>query len=269
MNTTYLGRRHCQAITGAVETAGGTVPEALADILAQLDAVKDWAPAPVEDIASVIRSGAFTAANAAEQLDKILRAPTQDPRELTAKAEAALVNQFGKALHGAAGDAVIEAVRPAFEKAAKGIMDAREHITADTTPAQILELGDEAAKAWREVGVHKQSLDRVHALVQAMASDFDVLGQPEPLLWQRTGNMVYIAAVYARDENTPLEEVARWLMAPNAGNGGKWMRILSVTPLELNSLTRAREIIAAQTEERRKAAKAHRDAMSGVATTRA
>lgn len=254
----------CRRFVAAIENLGATVPADLAELLAQFDAVKNWTPTPVADIASVIRSGQFSATKAAEHLDRALHVPTTDPRAVTADAYAALAAAFTKHLRGTGGDDVIEAVRPKFEAAAKAVTAAREWINPATTPAQVLEMGDKAAKAWRDLATHRQVLDAIHGqIIHPLAEDFGVVGDAQPQLF-RFGLMPMIGAFYARDEDTPLEEVGRMLMAPGTGPGGKWLPIITVSTLELNTATRAREIIAEQAEQRRKAKQAEYDATHGT-----
>lgn len=184
-NLSYQIRiRHCRALVAAIENTGTTVPDSIAEHLAQIDAVRDWTPAPTPSVRDVIRSGKFTAANAAKHLDAVLNAPTRDPRELRGEADHELARPIRCTHPRRRRRRTGRAIRPAFEAAAAGITSAREWINPATTPAQVLDMGDDAAKAWRGIAKHRTALDSIGGIVNSLGSDFGVVGDAQPDLFR-------------------------------------------------------------------------------------
>lgn len=252
----YLNSRHCLNLADAVTSVGGTVPEDLAGILASLAAVRNWQPDTSGDVATLVASGKFTADSAAKMLDAASAAPRPDPGRTRDIAERELVRAFAKALVAGGGDEIIDSVRPAFEEAARGVIDAAAWITPSTDAAAAIDLGDDAVAAWRALPKLRRTLDAIdNTIIGALvdSTSFDSVGA---LPWMHPSSSGYMRALfYIRDADVDLHRAARFMSAPVAPDkrGGRWLELLTTSTIELNSLTRARELrdlYAAEIRER-------------------
>ncbi|MEV0105552.1 hypothetical protein AB0H42_04300 [Nocardia sp. NPDC050799] len=249
MNLTPLepGPGPCTELCTRTTELGGTVPAELRRLLDTHAAVRAWQPAATADhLARAITDGSFTAKNAGEYLDTELARPTTEPREIRGKAETIILRTFATAVRNGAGDAIVESVRPVFDKAKAGVVDASAWITPSTTAEQVIEFGPDALQAWYDLGHHHRTLEQVNGLVALFLDAFRLVAR-QPFM--RHGSAPR-AAFYVRDETVNLDSAAEAL-APenNTGRGGRWLRLLTASDLTLNTPTRAAEIIAAQQAE--------------------
>lgn len=242
----YMSERHCRDLAETVTRLGGTVPVELTRVLAAMDAVNAWSPDTSADIATLIRTGELTAKNAAQLLDAARTAPTVNPAEIRGAAQKELVRVFDKAVNDGAGDALLDSVRPAFEAAVAGVVKASAWITPSTQASEVLDLGDEAVAAWRELPKHRQVLDSIdQGIIGALIDghSFDAIGV---LPWMHEGSPsgVMHALFYVNDENRDILRAGRFMNTPNGSGmrGGRWLQLLTTTDITLNSLTRAREL---------------------------
>lgn len=245
----------CRRLADAVTQLGGTLPTELQTTLDGFDALTAWQPAaPVNDVATAIAKGKFTATTASALLDKALNGPSVDAREIRVAAQTALANQFHKAVNGPAGDQLFESIRPTFDTAAAGILAAAEWINPASTAEQVLDMPDAAAAAWRDLPTHRRILDGIWSLLDQLADDFDVIGAPRP--WLNHGSVHKIAFLVA-NENVNLDHAAMQVgPRTNSGRGGYWLALLTKTALVLNTPSRAREILAHAEERQRDQARA-------------
>lgn len=241
----YLNSRHCLNLADAVTSVGGTVPEDLAGILASLTAVRNWRPDTSADVATLVAAGKFTADRAAKMLDAASTAPTTDPARTRDIAERELVRAFDKALIAGAGDEIIASVRPVFEEAARGVIEAATWIKPTTDAAAAIDLGDEAVAAWRALPKLRRTLDAIdHTIIGALVepTSFNCIGA---LPWMHPSSSGYMRALfYIRDADVDLHRAARFMSAPVAPDkrGGRWLELLTTSTIKLNGLTRARAL---------------------------
>ncbi|MFC9876503.1 hypothetical protein [Nocardia salmonicida] len=248
----YVHIRQCHSFAQAVASVGGKMPAELSDILAAADVVKEWRPASTTGIAAQIRSGEFTAAKAATLLEQAHTAPTNDPAEIRLAAEQALIHAFTKALINGGADKIIDSVRPAFEAAAAGISAAAEWITPSTDANQVLERGDDAVNAWREMPKHRQVLDAIDQQIIAELVDAASFNAIPTLPWMgAVGSGVRRALFYVRDETVDVVAAGRFMAKPTDPNtrGGRWLELVTNTEIRLNNLTTARTLAAHHTAE--------------------
>ncbi|GGK48459.1 hypothetical protein [Nocardia camponoti] len=259
----YLNEQDCRRFVDDVKQAGGNVPASLTSILATLDAVTAWDRETV-DIGSQIRNGTMTAANASKLLDEARAQPVVNVAELKARAASDLARQFKKTLNDSAADQIIESLRPAFNDAVAGIQAAAQWITPDTQAEQVLDLGDEAIAAWIALPKHRQVLDRINDAIVGQLGGSGSVGCLGVLPWMHYGSPTGVtqALFYVRDESVDILNAGRYMSAPVGGQrGGRWLRLATTTTLQLNTLTRAKELCAAYT-----AADAERQAREYAAT---
>ncbi|WP_435083389.1 hypothetical protein [Gordonia hongkongensis] len=226
-------------LVAQTDELGGTIPTELRDVIATLAAVSMWNPPQDTDLASLCRRGDLTADNATSILDAALVQPNRRPADLKFTANHELVQRFTQVLAGTAGDELVESIRPAFHEASTGVAQAANLIAPADRVDILTDADDDTIRAWRTLGEHKVTLDRIAAVIDILTDRFEVLGVPQP--WH-TGNAIR-AAIY-----TPTAEhlghVSRALLAPN-GNGsaraGRWHAIAGA--LVLNTPSTARTIL--------------------------
>ncbi|KAF0967828.1 hypothetical protein [Gordonia sp. YY1] len=216
---------------------GGTIPTELVDIIATIDAVNHWDPPQPGDLASLCRRGDLTADNAATILDAALVQPNRQPGDLKITAKHELTQRFTHVLAGPAGDELVKSLRPAFQQASTNVADAANLIAPGDRVDILTDADDDTIRAWRTLGEHKATLDRVSAVIDLLTDRFEVLGVPQP--WH-VGNAIR-AAMYTPDADH-LALVARALLAPNGTGGaraGRWHSIAAALTLNTPSVARA------------------------------
>lgn len=246
LSTSNVDISICLRLAKSVTRLGGTVPAELQRILDTLDAILQWAPQSATDILSAaLKGGKLTPDNVGAVLDKALleSGSADEAREMRGLATGRLTREFVEALYGHAGDELLASLTPIFDEAVHGVVRAAEHFGPDTTAEQVLELGDEAASAWRALGTHQQTLDDIqqnviHPLVDV--TGFNVLGGRNFLQYQIGKD----AAFYMTEPRGSFNELAKLVGGPVVkGHGGRWFALATKTSLTLNTISRANEIL--------------------------
>lgn len=235
------------ALVEQITALGGTVPAELQSTIDTIAAVNTWTSPKPTDITSLVRRGELTADNAGDVLDAALHQPTITDGDLKVKAKAALVQRFAEQIAGPAGDEIIDSIRPAFAKSCKAIADAAQIVDHTVRADDLAEADDTFIAAWRTIGEHRATLNRVDALTRTLTDRFEVLGTPQP--WH--GRNWHLAALHTPDV-AHLDLVGRALAQPNGTGGprgGKWHQIASA--LQLNTISSARAILAEAHREHR------------------
>lgn len=218
---------------------GGTIPTELRDVVATIDAVNAWTPPQAGDLASLIRRGDLTADNAGRILDDALIQPNRQPADLQRIAKYELVQRFTHVLNGSAGDELVDSIRPVFTDACSKIAAAAELVAPGDRVDILADADNDVIAAWRDLGEHRATLDRVAAVVDILTERFEVLGVPQP--WH-IGN--YIRAAMYTPAAESLHLVGRALLAPDGAGGpraGRWHAISAA--LVLNTPSVARDIL--------------------------
>lgn len=258
--TAHLG--NISSLTANITALGGHLPDELQAVVDAIAAVDAWTPAPAADIASLCQRGELTADTAATILDDALIQPNRKPGDLKVTAKYELTQRFTRLLAGAAGDDMIESIRPAFTTECTAVAAAAE-LVGPNDRIDILESADDKViAAWRALAEHRTTLDRVGQLVDELNMSFDGLGGPQP--WH--GPCWLDAAMYATDVGH-LDPLGRALLTPSGTGGpraGKWHAIASA--ITLNTLTEARGILAEAEQQHREAEAADYNSRHGTLT---
>lgn len=246
ISTTHVDIATCLRLTKNVTRLGGTIPAEIRLILDTLDAILKWAPrSATEILSSALQNGELTPDNAGQVLTKALleSGSTEEAREMRGLATGRLTRTFVENLYGPAGDELIGSLTPVFDEAVLGIVTAAEHFGPDTDAEHVLELGDDAAAAWRMLGKHQQILDDIqqnviHPLVDV--SGFNVLGGRNFLQYQIGKD----AAFYVTEPRDSFDALAKVVGGPVVkARGGRWFALATKTGLTLNTISRANEIL--------------------------
>lgn len=236
----------CHELHRRATELGIAVPPELQRLLDAHAAVLKWAPDSNDELATAISGGKFTADTAAKYLESEYTRSVNDAREVRTKAANAILHTFGNAVRDGAADAMVDALRPVFDEAKAGVVDASAWITPATTAEQVLAAGDDATAAWHAVGKHRTTLDRIHDFTAMFTNTFAIVTR-QPFMGH--GGAPH-AAFFVRDEGINLDSAAMAMTPEKAtGRGGRWLRLLAVSDLTLNTPTRAAEIVAAQQTE--------------------
>ena len=230
-----------------VTALGGTMPDELNAIADTIKQVRNWHGPDTFDISVAARTGALTSDTAVDLLDQAVRQPTIEPTTVRAQAVHGLLQRYSILVAGSAGDSIIESVRPAFTEASAAIAEAANLVLPNATAADLSEADDDYIAAWRALGEHRGTLDKVGALIELLAvTGFNVLGGLQPWHTPRAREAAFFAG-----ETRRLLDVGRALTLPNGSGGprgGKWHQISSA--LVLNTVTEARLILAEAQRER-------------------
>ncbi|WP_109523896.1 MULTISPECIES: hypothetical protein [Nocardia] len=238
--------RHCKAFAGKFAATGAAIPASLQLILDNIEAVRNWKVQEPRTIEKAMAEGKLDPSTIGALLHDVVAEPAKDPRLVQQQALAVLARQFNKALHGTSGDEAMAALRPAFEQSITALEAARElGIGAETSAEQVIELGNKAVDAYRTIPSHRATLDTINDVIYSLSygGDFQIFPH-YPWMAIGAGSECVMAAFYLDGAERDMFGAARVLI--NDGKirrGGRWMRLLSVSPVKLNSVTRAREII--------------------------
>lgn len=243
----------CRELLTTATSAGATVPTALADLLINHDklaaAVDDHnrGPSPLEALTAAVTSGTAlddktAAAIVAEQAAR-LAAFHAGVGAFPAVTQAT-VTAFGRALHTDAGDDLVLSLRPAFDRAVTGLHDAAALFGPETTPAQILDLGDAAATAWRALPAHRTILDRTYQLTSWSLSSVWRLTGPRDYVQPQQPHLAWILDGAHRNDVAAAAEV---FFRSNASSpGGRWHALIAAGfRLRLNTPSEARDLLDA------------------------
>lgn len=233
----------CRTFVDRVNRLGGKVPADLAALLDAAEAVEQWRPQ--EDphaIHNAVVTRKFTAATAADYLDTELIRPERRPGDIQHVALQEIAVAFGVSVAKAAGDEAIESLRPVFERARDAMVEASAWITPNTTAAQVLEAGPEAAAAWKALDEHRRTLDGLYMLASSMLGEFSAISM-QPFM--RNGNEA-IAAFFVAESVDLYTAAGALEPLRQQGRGGRWMMLLSLGQLQWNTVTEARRIVDAQ-----------------------
>lgn len=230
----------CRRFAAQATELGATIPADLSRLLTAADAVHQWTPADnPQDIGNAIASGEFTADSAAKFLEVEYKRPANNRDDIRVNTEIAIARTFRTVLAKTGGDAVIESLRPKFDNAKASMVEASKWITPSTTAEQVLEAGPEAAAAWSALDEHRRTLDAIYALLAEFNFSFQVIG-PQPFM--QTGGEVQAAFVVAPGANLTDACIALEPLR-QSGRGGRWMKLMTVAELRLNTLNEARKFI--------------------------
>jgi hypothetical protein len=159
----------CQRLVTAVSEAGGTVPDALTNLLAGaalLDA-QGTTRDPAKAIVAAAQSGQLTE----KSLDALLLdyatavAANNHRGELRQRSERLFTEAWHKALHAGCCDTVLDSLRPLFDKAAEAIAAARDVIPPDTPAETFLRTAQPAAiKLWQQLDGHLAIVNAIGVL---------------------------------------------------------------------------------------------------------
>ncbi|AWK74274.1 hypothetical protein CBI38_24680 [Rhodococcus oxybenzonivorans] len=239
----------------AVTTNGGTIPETLLGITDNLEAINAWQPAPAgAALTAALSNGKFNAKTAAQHLDGAL-AEVHDPNHVAkvrGTATLALCTQYEQEIKGAAGDELVESLRPSFDAALEGLRTAAGMFSLNAAPDQILELGHDAVDAYNAIPNHRLVLDRmwhdiIGWLVVATGDGPQVLGQPRI---DRVADALRLVMVMPAPRGS-LTDLTNAIepVTTNRLRVGHWGRLMSLTPLHLNSPSEARTVLDAYLED--------------------
>ena len=232
----------------AVTTNGGTIPEILRGITDNLEAINAWQPAPAgAALTAALSNGKFNAKTAAQHLDGAL-AEVHDPSHVAkvrGTATLALCTQYEQEIKGAAGDELVESLRPSFDAALEGLRTAAGMFNLNATPEQILELDNEAADAYRGIPNHRLVLDRIwYDVLDWLTNDSQgpqVLGQDR---LDRAADCRRLVMVMPEPRGN-LQDLANAVepVTTNRLRAGHWSRLMSMTPIRLNTPTEAKQVL--------------------------
>jgi hypothetical protein len=124
--------------------------------------------APGDELVAAYNAGKLTPANAKKVLETVARsaAEAHAAQGAVLATEYDLTMDFLARLKGTAGDELIEAVRPVFDRAVAGLQSAAEHLPAEVTAEQVLAFDSaEAVNAWNDQPSHAAVLDKIYSTI--------------------------------------------------------------------------------------------------------
>jgi hypothetical protein len=159
----------CQKLAAAVQSLGGAVPDQLGHLLQAYDLLSSPVAAQRPDDA--ILTAALDGSLTAEKLAKLAPAAataamtTAYLRDLARDSEHVLLGAWHRAMKAGAADAVLDSLRPNFDKHARAIEHARMLINPESSAEQILAVGEPAlVKAWQELDGHLRVIQKIAAI---------------------------------------------------------------------------------------------------------
>jgi hypothetical protein len=258
------------SLAAAVTGLGGEMPKSVMDVLAGVETFHKAATGgggdPQLSMRAAIRGEAVTVEGARDLLMSMAVAQLAGPRiaEYLNALEYEAIQLMQELLRGDAGDEMMDSLRPIADQAIAGIQAANAHFGPDTTPAQVLEMGDEAIDAWRGTGAHAQVLESIlNGVVRPLARDLYLL-PPELLtdgmmrnvaVWLINPARAYDIDDFKGELNRPTSLAGVPFMGPidPVAPGRRWLALHQVTGIHLNSPRQAVAILEGLAEVENKA----------------
>lgn len=249
----------------SVEALGGEVPPSVAAVLGSVDVLflkrKANQQSPEEALMGAIRE----AADAEQALSpeearalcidlaaqRLVLPLLMEHYQSVDFQAATLIYQM---LQGDAGDELMASLQPTTDRAIEGVQRASEFFNADTTLAQVVELGPDAVEAWQEAKQHQAVLDRIYTEVLGPLTWGELAFVP-PDLTDLPVHGMRMAGIWVLDPNRAqmLDEVGSVMAAlPDRYPvpGGRWLKANSLCGLRLNSPRQAIRILRSIQEAR-------------------
>jgi hypothetical protein len=242
-------------VCDAVEALGGTVPASITAVTGSLRSLQratggGTVGSPAEVMMSAVKQaaqigGPLSQEGAHKLLVKIAteRLVGEQLAEYFPALEHPTCRLLVELFQGDAGDELITSLRPMADEAITGIKTARGFYNADTTAATVIDLGDEAARAWREAGAHEVTLDRLFGEVLMPMTH---LGLIPPEVRVDIGDLLHAAWIIDPAKARELSQVGRHLLTSKLQYnvpGGRWLTIVNIGGLHLNTPRQAIAIL--------------------------
>jgi hypothetical protein len=222
----------------SIGNAGGTVPPPLASLLSAADMLTQ--PSATQDPLQPLLDAAMAGQLDKRKLDKMVAEAAQQQQnnafrgELATRAERVTVERIHEALADDCADAVLDSLRPQFDKAAEQITVARRLIPAEGDLATWLHRAEPAAvDAWK-------SLDKHVAVVEGIgriAAQFGPRGNFALMVECAGGDMYKLHDTAIWCCSGDLEADSAYFHRPGSHRASPWCR----TKLELHTVDSAKE----------------------------
>jgi hypothetical protein len=156
----------------AITAAGGAVPDTLANLLSSYELLSS--PAATQRPEDAIMDAALDGSLTAAKLDKLLPVAATAHmantyrQELARSAEHTLVGQFHRAVKAGGADAILDSLRPNFDRHAEAIAKARSLFNHESSPEHILASGESGTiEAWQQLDGHLRVVSKIGAIAAA------------------------------------------------------------------------------------------------------
>lgn len=181
-------RTDARVLNRAVTTAGGTLPDTLANLLKAAEEIHAAANKPAGDplagLADAAAAGKATAAKIQSAFDLAgTQAAQADHAQRTQReAERAVMSRFRRELVNGGADQILDSLRPAFDEHIAGIAAIAENIDIHGhTPESFLNIATPKTLAlWQSIGTHVDALDRIAAVTDLLAHNSEARVIPRP-----------------------------------------------------------------------------------------
>jgi hypothetical protein len=230
----------CRRFAETVASVGGRLPDELGHYLLsafELLSSPGAAASPEKAILDAALDGTLTA----KKLDGLLAAAATAQMinvyrgDLARRAEHTLVGTWHQAMETAA-DAILDSVRPQFDKAAAGIARARAAISMDSSPEHVLASAEpEAITEWQALPTYLGVVDRIGTHI---AAQFGPRLGMFPMIREypgANGHLLEDRALFATDGGLLVD--SSMFRRPGAHRQSPWVR---VGALKLHSVASAR-----------------------------
>lgn len=235
-----IGLHQCRDYLAKFDSFGVATPKPLVEIL---DISNDLRTAANPPNAAELEA-AFATGSRAEAQKKLATYASQLAAanavgERYGILEKRLAKRFANELNAGAGNTMFEGLRPAFDKAAAGISNALDHFGPDASPGQVLDLGPEAAAAWKELPAHRQVLDRIWQIAYDTHHVFGALG----IATHMRGNAPALTLLIAEPTRSIDDIMYEFDKPSGEARGGRWLRLATVASLRLRTPAEAKATV--------------------------
>jgi hypothetical protein len=253
----------------AVVDLGGTVPDAITDVMDGIDAFGDVIGVkgpgdPVSPMIKMIKEAATDEPLDVEDVGEFCADLATQMMVSQMLGEHRLALDYRGAcfirdlLRGDPGDDLMASLRGVVEDALGGIEHASTFYSPSTTAAELINMGDEATQAWRDAADHGALLDRLYNEVISPLTLLEVI---PPELVTDAGYRIRGVWLVDADRAFTADHIGKLMMRPNTNwsvPGGRWLEAHKTAGgLRLNSpsvvidiLSEARRVERAADQER-------------------
>ncbi|OBE98988.1 hypothetical protein [Mycobacterium sp. 852002-10029_SCH5224772] len=237
---------HARRLIAAVTDCGVQPPESLTSVLEGLDALTELS-APADPTQALIRGALDGGPAKAEKMladYAVAKLAAEERKNLRGRLDPEFLKEFCDRLEAGGADAILDALRPQFDTAAKAIADAAAKVDVTAPAAALMDTADpDQLVAWQSVIPAIDTLDQIASVASQFgpqAQSFVLVDRPHGIEfgWARNEAVMCSAGSLLQDSRA-------FATAGTDVRKSAWLRVAP----RLNTIAEARERVREYSEQ--------------------